>query len=205
MDCSGAILTSAKQGIGIQEILESVVLLVPPPRDTIDEPLRALIFDSYYDSYRGVIVYFRVMDGSVKRGDKVRLMASGKEYVIDELGILSPTHAGRSRRAARRGSRLFRGIDQSSRRCAGGGYDYPSKLSQQPNRSMDMQKPNRWYFAGYFRQMRINIQNCAKRLDKLRLNDAALQYEPETSSAMGFGFRCGFLGLAAHGNRAGDD
>ena len=74
LDCSGAILTSAKQGIGIQEILESVVLLVPPPRDTVAEPLRALIFDSYYDSYRGVIVYFRVMDGSVKRGDKVRLM-----------------------------------------------------------------------------------------------------------------------------------
>jgi elongation factor 4 len=91
LDCSGAILASAKQGVGIDEILESIVYLVPPPADTVDQPLRALIFDSYYDSYRGVIVYFRVMDGTIRRKDKVRLMASGKEYEIDELGILAPT------------------------------------------------------------------------------------------------------------------
>ena len=91
LDCSGAIEASAKEGIGIDEILESIVELVPPPQDTVDKPLRALIFDSYYDAYRGVIVYFRVMDGSVKKGDRVLLMVSGKEYVIDELGILSPT------------------------------------------------------------------------------------------------------------------
>ncbi|HIK46041.1 MAG TPA: GTP-binding protein, partial [Leptolyngbyaceae cyanobacterium M65_K2018_010] len=89
LDCSNAILASAKEGIGIDEILESIVYLVPPPQDTIDQPLRALIFDSYYDSYRGVIVYFRVVDGTLRHKDKVRLMASGKEYEIDELGVLA--------------------------------------------------------------------------------------------------------------------
>ena len=91
LDCSGAILASAKAGIGVDQILESIVHLVPPPEDTTQKPLRALIFDSYYDLYRGVVVYFRVMDGTVKVGDRIRLMASGKEYDIDELGVLSPT------------------------------------------------------------------------------------------------------------------
>ena len=91
LDCSDAILASAKEGIGIPEILEAIVKKVPPPADTVDQPLRALIFDSYYDVYRGVVVYFRVMDGSVKRGDRILLMVSGKEYEIDELGVLSPT------------------------------------------------------------------------------------------------------------------
>jgi GTP-binding protein LepA len=90
LDCSDIIKASAKAGIGVNEILESIVHLVPPPKDTVDKPLRALIFDSYYDAYRGVVVYFRVMDGRVKVGDRVRLMASGKEYVLDELGVLSP-------------------------------------------------------------------------------------------------------------------
>jgi elongation factor 4 len=91
LDCSNAILASAKEGIGIDEIFESIVYLVPPPQDTVDKPLRALIFDSYYDSYRGVIVYFRVVDGTIRRKDLVRLMVSGKQYEIDELGVLSPT------------------------------------------------------------------------------------------------------------------
>ena len=91
LDCSDAILASAKEGVGIDEILESIIYLVPPPQDNIEKPLRALIFDSYYDSYRGVIVYFRVMDGTIRKKDKIRLMASGKEYEIDELGVLSPT------------------------------------------------------------------------------------------------------------------
>jgi translation elongation factor EF-4 len=91
LDCSHVVKASAKAGIGIDDILESIVHLVLPPPDTVDQPLRALIFDSYYDAYRGVIVYFRVMDGRVKKNDKVRLMALEKEYVIDELGILSPT------------------------------------------------------------------------------------------------------------------
>ncbi|MCY7368328.1 MAG: translation elongation factor 4 [Chamaesiphon sp.] len=193
LDCSGAILTSAKQGIGIQEILESVVLLVPPPRDTVNEPLRALIFDSYYDSYRGVIVYFRVMDGSVKRGDKVRLMASGKEYVIDELGILSPTqvqvdelHAGEvgyfaASIKAVADARVGDTITQVNRPAA---EALPGYAEAKP-----------MVFCGLFPTDADQYPELKDALDKLRLNDAALNYEPETSSAMGFGFRCGFLGL----------
>ncbi len=91
LDCSGAILASAKEGIGIDEILEAMVARVPAPQDTVASPLRALIFDSYYDPYRGVIVYFRVMDGTVIKGDRILLMVSGKQYQIDELGVLSPS------------------------------------------------------------------------------------------------------------------
>jgi GTP-binding protein LepA len=193
LDCSGAILTSAKQGIGIQEILESVVLLVPPPRDTINEPLRALIFDSYYDSYRGVIVYFRVMDGSVKRGDKVRLMASGKEYVIDELGILCPMqvqvdelHAGEV------------GYFAASIKAVGDARvgDTITLVSNQATEALPgYAEAKPMVFCGLFPTDADQYPELRDALDKLRLNDAALNYEPETSSAMGFGFRCGFLGL----------
>ncbi len=193
IDCSGAILTSAKQGIGIKEILESVVLLVPPPRDTINEPLRALIFDSYYDSYRGVIVYFRVMDGSVKKGDKVRLMASKKEYVIDELGILSPTqvqvdelHAGEV------------GYFAASIRAVGDARvgDTITLVSNPASESLPgYAEAKPMVFCGLFPTDADQYPELREALDKLSLNDAALNYEPETSSAMGFGFRCGFLGL----------
>ena len=193
IDCSGAILTSAKQGIGIKEILESVVLLVPPPRDTINEPLRALIFDSYYDSYRGVIVYFRVMDGSVKKGDKVRLMASKKEYVIDELGILSPTqvqvdelHAGDV------------GYFAASIRAVGDARvgDTITLVSNPASESLPgYAEAKPMVFCGLFPTDADQYPELREALDKLSLNDAALNYEPETSSAMGFGFRCGFLGL----------
>jgi GTP-binding protein LepA len=193
LDCSGAILTSAKQGIGIQEILESVVLLVPPPRDTVNEPLRALIFDSYYDSYRGVIVYFRVMDGSVKRGDKVHLMASGKEYVIDELGILSPTqvevdelHAGEV------------GYFAASIKAVGDARvgDTITLVNNQATEALPgYAEAKPMVFCGLFPTDADQYPELRDALDKLRLNDAALNYEPETSSAMGFGFRCGFLGL----------
>ena len=193
IDCSGAILTSAKQGIGIKEILESVVLLVPPPRDTVNEPLRALIFDSYYDSYRGVIVYFRVMDGSVKKGDKVRLMASKKEYVIDELGILSPTqvevdelHAGEV------------GYFAASIRTVGDARvgDTITLVNNPASESLPgYAEAKPMVFCGLFPTDADQYPELREALDKLSLNDAALNYEPETSSAMGFGFRCGFLGL----------
>ena len=193
LDCSGAILTSAKQGIGIQEILESVVLLVPPPRDTIDEPLRALIFDSYYDSYRGVIVYFRVMDGSVSKGDKVRLMASGKEYVIDELGILSPTQIEVDELHAGEVGYFAASIKAVGDARVGDTITQVKNPASKPLDGYAEAKP--MVFCGLFPTDADQYPELREALDKLRLNDAALQFEPETSSAMGFGFRCGFLGL----------
>jgi GTP-binding protein LepA len=193
LDCSGAILASAKEGIGVPEILEAIVERVPPAPDRVNERLRALIFDSYYDSYRGVIVYFRVMDGNVKKGDRVYLMASGKEYEIDELGILAPTqkqveelHAGevgylaasiRAVADARVGDTIT--LAKAKATEALPGYT----------------EANPMVFCGMFPIDADQFEDLREALEKLELNDAALHYEPETSSAMGFGFRCGFLGL----------
>jgi GTP-binding protein LepA len=193
LDCSEAILASAKEGIGIDAILETIVARVPPPQDTVDKPLRALIFDSYYDSYRGVIVYFRVMDGTVKKGDRIHLMASGKEYEIDELGVLSPTqkqigelHAGevgylaasiRAVADARVGDTITLALNRATEALPG------------------YTEANPMVFCGLFPIDADRFEDLRDALEKLKLNDAALHYEPETSSAMGFGFRCGFLGL----------
>ncbi len=193
LDCSGAILTSAKEGIGIQDILESIVQLIPPPIDTVSEPLRALIFDSYYDTYRGVVVYFRVVDGSISKGDKILLMASGKEYQIDELGILAPTqiqvdelHAGEV------------GYFAASIRAVGDARvgDTITMVNRPATQALDgYAEAKPMVFCGLFPVDADQYPDLREALDKLRLNDAALNYEPETSSAMGFGFRCGFLGL----------
>jgi GTP-binding protein LepA len=194
LDCSGAVLASAKEGIGITEILESIVYLVPPPQDTVEKPLRALIFDSYYDPYRGVIVYFRVMDGTLKRGDRVRLMASGKEYEIDELGVLSPTQVQVDELHAGEVGYLAAAIKAVEDARVGDTITLAGKHSSvEPLPGYTEAKP--MVFCGLFPTDADQFEDLREALEKLRLNDAALQYEPETSSAMGFGFRCGFLGL----------
>jgi len=193
LDCSNAILASAKEGIGIDEILEAIVQRVPPPRNTIDDPLRALIFDSYYDSYRGVIVYFRVMDGTVKKGDRIRLMASKKEYEIDELGVLSPNQKQVEELHAGEVGYLGAAIKAVADARVGDTITLAAKPAAQPLPGYTEAKP--MVFCGMFPTDSDDFENLRDALEKLRLNDAALQYEPETSSAMGFGFRCGFLGL----------
>ncbi|PSB05430.1 elongation factor 4 [filamentous cyanobacterium CCP1] len=193
LDCSGAVLASAKEGIGIDEILESIVYLVPPPQDTVDQPLRALIFDSYYDPYRGVIVYFRVMDGTVRKGDRVRLMASGKEYEIDELGVLSPTQIKVDELHAGEVGYFAAAIKAVEDARVGDTITLAAKPAPKPLPGYTEAKP--MVFCGLFPTDADQFEDLREALEKLRLNDAALQYEPETSSAMGFGFRCGFLGL----------
>jgi GTP-binding protein LepA len=193
LDCSGAILASAKEGLGITEILESIVNLVPPPEDNVDKPLRALIFDSYYDSYRGVIVYFRVVDGTVKKGDKVRLMASGKEYQIDELGVLAPTQVQVDDLHAGEVGYFAASIKAVGDARVGDTITLVNNPAREPLPGYAEAKP--MVFCGLFPTDADRYPDLREALDKLRLNDAALNYEPETSSAMGFGFRCGFLGL----------
>ncbi len=193
LDCSGAVLASAKEGIGIEEILESIVQLVPPPRDTINEKLRALIFDSYYDPYRGVIVYFRVMDGTIAKGDRVRLMASGKEYEIDELGVLSPTQQPVEQLHAGEVGYLGAAIKAVEDARVGDTITQAKKSATAPLPGYKEAKP--MVFCGLFPTDADQFPDLREALDRLKLNDAALSYEPETSSAMGFGFRCGFLGL----------
>ncbi len=193
LDCSGAILASAKEGIGVPEILEAIVKLVPPPADTVNEPLRALIFDSYYDAYRGVIVYFRVMDGKVKKGDRVRLMASGKEYVIDEVGILAPTQVEVEELHAGEVGYFAAAIKAVADARVGDTITLAAKPAQSALPGYIEAKP--MVFCGMFPTDADQFPDLREALEKLELNDAALKYEPETSSAMGFGFRCGFLGL----------
>jgi len=193
LDCSGAIKASAKEGIGIHEILESIVHLVPPPKDTVNQPLRALIFDSYYDAYRGVIVYFRVVDGTVKKGDKVRLMASGKEYEIDELGVLSPTQVQVNELHAGEVGYFAAAIKAVEDARVGDTITLAAAPATHPLPGYSEAKP--MVFCGLFPIDADQYGDLRDALEKLKLNDAALHYEPETSSAMGFGFRCGFLGL----------
>ncbi|MEW5859241.1 MAG: translation elongation factor 4, partial [Cyanobacteriota bacterium] len=193
LDCSGAILASAKEGLGIDEILESIVHLIPPPIDTVSQPLRALIFDSYYDSYRGVIVYFRVMDGTVKKGDRVRLMATGKEYEIDELGILSPTQKPVNELHAGEVGYLGAAIKAVEDARVGDTITLANAPASEALPGYTEAKP--MVFCGLFPTDADQYPDLREALEKLKLNDAALNYEPETSSAMGFGFRCGFLGL----------
>ncbi|MEO0410052.1 MAG: translation elongation factor 4, partial [Cyanobacteria bacterium P01_A01_bin.135] len=193
LDCSNAILASAKEGIGVDEILEAITYLVPPPQDTVIEPLRALIFDSYYDPYRGVIVYFRVMDGQVNKGDRVKLMASGKEYEIDELGVLSPTQKPVDALHAGEVGYFSAAIKAVEDARVGDTITLAKSPAPEPLPGYTEAKP--MVFCGLFPTDSEQFEDLRDALEKLRLNDAALQYEPETSSAMGFGFRCGFLGL----------
>ncbi len=193
LDCSDAILASAKEGIGVPEILESIVNRVPPPKDTVAQPLRALIFDSYYDAYRGVIVYFRVMDGRVKKGDRIRLMASGKEYEIDELGVLSPNQVQVDELHAGEVGYLGASIKAVEDARVGDTITLANKQATEALPGYIEAKP--MVFCGMFPTDADQFPDLREALEKLKLNDAALNYEPETSSAMGFGFRCGFLGL----------
>ncbi len=193
LDCSNAILASAKEGVGIPEILEAITYLVPPPKDTTANPVRALIFDSYYDSYRGVIVYFRVTDGVINKSDRFRLMASGKEYDIDELGVLSPNQVQVDELHAGEVGYISASIKSVEDARVGDTITLVKEPAEEPLAGYVEAKP--MVFCGLFPTDSDQYEDLREALDKLRLNDAALQYEPETSSAMGFGFRCGFLGL----------
>jgi len=193
LDCTDIIKASAKSGIGIEEILESIVRQVPPPQDTLDKPLRALIFDSYYDPYRGVIVYFRIMDGRLKKGDRILLMIAGKEHQIDELGVLSPNQIPVDELHAGEVGYLSAAIKSVVDARVGDTITLLAKPAAEALPGYTEAKP--MVFCGLFPIDSDRYEDLREALEKLKLNDAALSYEPETSSAMGFGFRCGFLGL----------
>ncbi|CAN1211383.1 translation elongation factor 4 [Tumidithrix helvetica PCC 7403] len=193
LDCSEAVRASAKEGIGIHEILEAMVKLVPPPADTTDRPLRALIFDSYYDAYRGVIVYFRVMDGTVSKGDRIKFMASGQEYVIDELGVLAPNQIQVDELHAGEVGYLAAAIKTVAHARVGDTITSAVEPATEALPGYEEAKP--MVFCGLFPTDADQFEDLREALIKLKLNDASLNYEPETSNAMGFGFRCGFLGL----------
>ncbi|XP_074370055.1 translation factor GUF1 homolog, chloroplastic isoform X3 [Apium graveolens] len=193
LDCSNAIQCSAKEGIGIAEILNAIVERVPPPLDSAERPLRALIFDSYYDAYRGVIAYFRVIDGTIKKGDRIVFMASKKDYYADEIGVLSPNQLQVDELYAGEVGYLSASIRSVADARVG---DTITGYSRKADQSLPGYKESTpMVFCGLFPIDSDQFSELRDALEKLQLNDAALKFEPETSSAMGFGFRCGFLGL----------
>ncbi len=193
LDCSGAILASAKSGIGIDEILEAVVQRIPPPQDTTQDPMRALIFDSYYDPYRGVIVYVRIMDGSVSTKDRILLMASGQEHGIDEIGVLTPAQVNVDSLHAGEVGFINAAIKTVEHARVGDTITLVKRPAPEPLPGYTEAKP--MVFCGLFPTSSDQYNDLKDALEKLKLNDAALNFEPEVSGAMGFGFRCGFLGL----------
>ncbi|KAL7231060.1 hypothetical protein ACSBR2_009354 [Camellia fascicularis] len=193
LDCSNAIYCSAKEGIGITEILNAIVQRIPAPRDTVEKPLRALIFDSYYDAYRGVIVYFRVIDGTIKKGDRIIFMASKKDYFADEIGVLSPNQLQVDELYAGEVGYLSASIRSVADARVGDTITHYSRRADQSLPGYKEATP--MVFCGLFPVDADQFPELRDALEKLQLNDAALKFEPETSSAMGFGFRCGFLGL----------
>ena len=193
LDSSSTIACSAKTGLGVQDILQAVVDRVAPPTNRLDEPLRALIFDSYYDPYRGVIVYFRVMSGSIGRKDRVLLMASKKTYQLDEVGIMAPDQKQVESLHAGEVGYLAASIKAVADARVGDTITLAEHPAIAPLAGYAEAKP--MVFCGLFPTDADQYPDLRDALDKLRLSDAALRFEPETSSAMGFGFRCGFLGL----------
>ncbi|XP_063948365.1 translation factor GUF1 homolog, chloroplastic isoform X4 [Daucus carota subsp. sativus] len=193
LDCSNAIRCSAKEGIGIAEILNAIVERIPPPLDSAKRPLRALIFDSYYDAYRGVIAYFRVIDGTIKKGDRIVFMASKKDYYADEIGVLSPNQLQVDELYAGEVGYLSASIRSVADARVG---DTITSYNRKAEQSLPGYKESTpMVFCGLFPIDSDQFSELRDALEKLQLNDAALKFEPETSSAMGFGFRCGFLGL----------
>ena len=193
LDCSDAIFASAKMGLGIEDILEGIVERMPPPADTAEEPPRALIFDSYYDPYRGVIVYFRVVDGVLRRGDRVRMMNTNKEYDIDELGVLMPDEKQVNELRAGEVGYISASIKSVADARVGDTITLAKGGAEESLAGYEEASP--MVFCGLFPTDSNQYPDLRDALDKLQLSDAALRFEPETSSAMGFGFRCGFLGL----------
>ncbi len=193
LDTSKAISCSAKTGVGILEILQAVVDRIPSPKDNADQATKALIFDSYYDPYRGVIVYFRIMSGGISKKDKVLLMASKKSYELDEIGVMAPDQVKVNSLHAGEVGYLAASIKAVADARVGDTITLQDRPADEALPGYTEAKP--MVFCGLFPTDADQYPDLREALDKLQLSDAALKYEPETSSAMGFGFRCGFLGL----------
>jgi GTP-binding protein LepA len=188
-----AILASAKLGTGIDEILEAIVRDIPPPAGRSDAPLKALIFDSWFDPYRGVIVMVRLIDGQLRRGMKIRLMAEGQEYDVEDLGVLTPKPRPIDVLGAGEVGFMVANIKTVADVSIGDTVTGATRPTAEPFPGFQEIKP--MVFAGLYPVEANQYEELRDALEKLRLNDASFFYEPETSSALGFGFRCGFLGL----------
>jgi len=193
LDASRAVLASAKSGLGIEEILERIVESIPPPAGAAKAPLRALIFDSHYDPYKGVIAYIRVVDGMVSKGMQVKMMATGKEFEVNEVGIFRPalTTVGE----LQTGEVGFIAASIKNVKDCQVGDTVTEAARPSPVSLPGYRRVTPMVYCGLYPVDSVDYEDLRDALEKLKLNDASLIYEPETSEALGFGFRCGFLGL----------
>jgi GTP-binding protein LepA len=193
LDGSGAILASAKMGTGVPEILEAIVARLPPPAGDPDAPLKALLFDSWYDPYRGVVIVIRVIDGHISKGMRIRFMAERQDYDVEQLGIFTPKAVPVDRLGVGEVGFLVANVKKISDAKIGDTITETSRQTVTPFPGFKELKP--MVFAGLYPVEGHEYPELRDALEKLRLNDASFFYEPETSVALGFGFRCGFLGL----------
>ena len=188
-----AILASAKKGIAIDQILESIVARIPSPKGNLDSPLKALVFDSWFDSYRGVIILVRIFDGTVITGTQIELMSSGAFYEVEELGFLTPKPKKVDRLIAGEVGYIIAGIRELSHARIG---DTVTERNRKTVQSLPgFHEAKSMVFCGMFPAGESSVEDLRKALEKLRLNDSSFHYEPESSPALGMGFRSGFLGL----------
>src|ERR687893_1978430 len=193
LDTSNAVLASAKTGVGVPEILEAIVRYVPAPKGSADAPLKALIFDSWYDSYRGVIVLFRVIDGTIKPGMKIRFFNTGRDYQVESVGVNRPRATPIDSLSVGEVGFMTASIKTVADVQIGDTITEAARPTKEPFPGFQEIKP--MVFAGLYPVEANQYEELRDALDKLRLNDASFFYEPESSVALGFGFRCGFLGL----------
>jgi GTP-binding protein LepA len=193
IDCSDAILASAKEGIGTREILEAIVKKVPPPQGDDGKPLKALIFDSWFDNYQGVIVLVRVFDGKVRAGKKIKLMANDAVYEVFQVGIFTPKMVAVEELSSGEVGYIIAGIKSVHDTRIGDTVTDADTPASEPCPGYKDIKP--MVFCGFYPTATHQYENLRDALSKLRLNDSSFNFEPETSLALGFGFRCGFLGL----------
>jgi GTP-binding protein LepA len=193
LDASLAVSASAKEGIGIKEILESIVELIPPPKGKREEPLKALLFDSWFDTYRGVVILVRVFEGSIKRGDRIMLMSNQKSYEVISMGVFDPKPLEVAGLDAGEVGFVIANIKDVGDTKIGDTITSAERPTKEALPGFKDVKA--LVFAGIFPTDSAEYQALGDALDKLKLNDASISYEPESSQALGFGYRCGFLGL----------
>lgn len=193
VDAQDAPLVSAKEGIGIEDLLEKIVTEIPAPEGDENEKLKALIFDSYYDNYKGVVIYTRIFDGTVKKGDMIRLMNTGKKYEVTEVGVYSPGPVETKSLRAGEVGYICASIKQVADARVGDTITIADDPTDEPLPGYKKVQP--MVYCGIYPAEGEKYENVKDALEKLQVNDAAFHFEPETSTALGFGFRCGFLGL----------
>jgi GTP-binding protein LepA len=193
IDCSGALFASGKTGVGVREVLEAVVARIPPPKGDPKAPLRALLFDSWYDSYRGAVIQLRVMEGTLKKGDRMKFMATGRTYDVTEIGCFAPHAVAINELGPGEVGFVAANIKTTEDTKIGDTITTFHGAATEPLPGFREVKP--MVFAGFFPTDAAEYENMRDALSKLHLNDSSFQFEPDTSDALGFGFRCGFLGL----------